>query len=66
MPCWICGQKKEYRQSKLATAQQQACEQSKQTGKTMAIIKNGCIYEVVPLSEVNNRVVTEYINADTG
>jgi hypothetical protein len=44
--CWVCNQKAEWKNEKLNIARKEAQLQAHEQGKTMAIIKNGCLYEV--------------------
>lgn len=62
--CWVCKQKAEWKQQKLNQAREEAKQLSAATGKTVAIIQNGCLYEVKENFEGSQ--VKEYISANTG
>ena len=58
--CWKC-QKDEWKKQKLENARVLAREQAVNSGETMAIIKIGVLYNVVPATQTTGQVL-EYIS----
>jgi len=61
--CWVCKQKAEWKQEKISKVREEAKQRSAATGKTVAIVQKGCLYEMIENFE--GLKVKEYISANS-